>query len=193
MKQRLEPDMVGSFPSYCARRVFAASVIAISIAGCAATSSNVRVDAIEGELPKCQTFAWNPAPSGDAASLTDQRVRDAVMTTLKAKGYTQATDKADCRIAYHFDAKAIEPVKPRVGVGVGGGSGGLGGGIGVSLPIGKRKGGRGTFTLDVIDSARNAQVWSGSVDGVFDAEELSEKEAQAVVDEVLARYPDRGR
>jgi hypothetical protein len=187
--------MVESFQSFQTRRFLAASlmtIFAVGMTGCAATSSNVRVDAIEGELPKCQTFAWNPVPSGDAASFTEQRVRNAVMTTLKAKGYTEATDKADCRIAYHFDAKALEPAKPRVGVGVGGGSRGVGGGIGVSLPIGKRKGERGTFTLDVIDSAKNAQVWSGSVEGLFDTAELSEKEAQAVVDEVLARYPDRG-
>ena len=164
---------------------------AVALAGCASTNSNVRVDAIEGALHKCQTFAWNPVPSGDAASFTEQRVRDAAIAKLKAKGYSEATDKADCRIAYHLNSHALEPAKPRVGVGVGGGSGGMGGGIGVSLPVGKRKGERGTFTLDVIDASKNAQVWSGSIDGAFESAELSEKEAQDVVDQVLARYPDR--
>ena len=74
---------------------------------------------------------------------------------------------------------------------MGGGSRGIGGGIGVSLPVGKRKGERVTFTLDVIDSAKNAQVWSGTIDAAFDSPELSESEAQEVVDAVLARYPDR--
>ncbi|MFL6547186.1 MAG: DUF4136 domain-containing protein [Povalibacter sp.] len=158
--------------------------------GCAA-APKVRVDAIEGELPKCQTFSWNPVPTGDAASFTDQRVRDAVMAKLKAKGYTEAADKADCRIAYHLNSQTIEPAKPRVGVGVGGGSGGMGAGIGVTVPIGKSKAGRGTFTLDVIDAKKNAQVWSGSMDATFDAAELSEKEAQKLVDRVLEHYPDR--
>jgi hypothetical protein len=74
---------------------------------------------------------------------------------------------------------------------MGGGSGGLGGGIGISLPVGKSKAGRGTFTLDVIDSAKNAQVWSGSLDAEFDSADISVKEANELVREVLAKYPDR--
>jgi hypothetical protein len=167
--------------------------LACAVSGCASSSSAVRTDSVEGSLPSCQTFSWNPVPSGDAASFTEQRVRSAAMARLKAKGYTEVTDKADCRIAYHLNSRAIEPAKPRVGVGVGGGSRGLGGGIGVSLPVGKRKGERGTFTLDVIDANKNAQVWSGSVDAQFDSAELTEAEAQNVVNEVLARYPDRGK
>ena len=81
--------------------------------------------------------------------------------------------------------------KPRVGVGMGGGSGGVGGGVGVSLPIGKQKGERGTFTIDVIDSAKNAQVWSGSIDSAFQKAEISEDEARSVVEKVLAKFPDR--
>jgi hypothetical protein len=176
---------------FAAARIAMSAALALLSTGCATSGSNVRVDTIEGELPKCQTFSWNPAPSGDAASFTEQRVRSAVMARLKAKGYTDASDKADCRIAYQLSSHEIERAKPSVGVGVGGGSRGMGGGIGVSLPIGKRKGERGTFTLDVIDSAKNAQVWSGSVDAAFDSAELSEAEAQDLVDAVLARYPDR--
>lgn len=166
------------------------SVIAVIAAGCAAQTSKVRVDTAETGLPQCQTFAWNPI-SGDAASLTDQRVRNEVMQTLQAKGYTESADKPDCRIAYHLSTQEIPKSKPRVGVGMGGGSGGLGGGIGVSLPIGKNKGQTGTFTLDVIDAAKNAQVWSGSIDAAFDSAELSDAEAKAVVEKVLAEFPDR--
>lgn len=173
----------------CGACVTALTVLA---AGCATSGSNVRVDAIEGDLPKCQSFAWNPSPSGDAASFTEQRVRKAVMSRLEAKGYS-TSDKADCRIAYQLNSRAIEKAKPRVGVGMGGGTGGIGGGIGVSLPVGKRAGERGTFTLDVIDANKNAQVWSGSIDAEFDKAELSDAEAQEIVDTVLARYPDRGR
>lgn len=160
------------------------------LAGCAAQTSNVRVDMAETGLPDCQSFAWNPI-GGDAASLTDQRVRDQVMQTLRAKGYTESADKPDCRIAYHMATRQTPPPKPKVGVGVGGGSRGVGGGLGVSLPIGKSKAMNGTFTLDVIDAARNAQVWSGSLDASFNSAELTDAEAKAVVEKVLARYPDR--
>jgi hypothetical protein len=159
--------------------------------GACASSPEVRVDAVEGALPDCRTFAWNPVPSGDAASLVEQRIRTAAMQALHDKGYTEVNDKADCRIAYQLSSQQIEPSKPRVGVGMGGGSGGLGGGIGISLPIGKGKAERGTFTLDIIDSAKNAQVWSGSVDAAFDSAEISVKEANELVRGVLAKYPDR--
>lgn len=169
----------------------ASLLIATFVAGCATQASNVRVDKIDGQLPQCQTFAWNPGPSAEATSLNDQRVRNAVMQTLQAKGYTESADKPDCRIAYHLSTHENPQSKPRVGVGMGGGSGGVGGGIGVSLPIGKKKGQAGTFTLDVIDANKNAQVWSGSLDAGFSSTELSDEDAKAAVEKVLAQYPDR--
>jgi hypothetical protein len=81
--------------------------------------------------------------------------------------------------------------KPGVGVGVGGGSGGIGGGIGVSLPIGKRKEQAGTFTIDIVDAAKNAQVWSGSLDATFLKPEPNEDETREIVERVLEKYPDR--
>ncbi len=168
---------------------------ALAAAGCASTApTRVRIDRIEGELPACQSFSWNPAPAHGAASLADQRVRNAVMQTLESKGYTQASDKADCRIAYHLSTRNVAQPKPRVGVGVGvgGGSGRVGGGVGIRLPIGKKPGTvHGTFTLDVIDAAKNAQVWSGTVDAGFDAAEISDAKAKQIVEQILAKYPDR--
>lgn len=163
----------------------------VVLAGCATSAPQVRVDSIEGALPDCQSFAWNPVPGTDAASFTDQRVQTIVMQTLEAKGYTQSADKPDCRIAYHLSTHENPQSKPRVGVGMGGGSGGVGGGVGISLPIGKKKAQSGTFTLDVIDAAKNAQVWSGSIDAGFESAELSDADARVVVEQVLAKYPDR--
>lgn len=173
-------------------RIAALTLTTVVFAGCATQSSKVRVNSIEGPLPNCQSFTWNTT-SGDTASLTDQRVRSQVMQTLRTKGYTESADKPDCRIAYHFATSEAPTSKPRVGVGMGGGSGGIGGGIGVTLPIGKSKKQNGTFTLDVIDAAKNAQVWSGSVDAGFSSAELSDEDAKAVVEKVLREYPDRGK
>jgi hypothetical protein len=171
------------------RRPCVALLVLLASAG-ALAASKVRVDKAEGALPYCQTFSWIPTP-GDAMSLTEQRVRAEVMKGLQAKGYTQAADKADCRIAYHFAASAEQRKSgPSVGVGAGGGSGGLGGGIGISLPIGRKKT-AGTFTLDVVDGARNAQVWSGSMDTETRSAELSEDEVKSIVKKILAEYPDR--
>jgi hypothetical protein len=170
-------------------RLVLSSIIVSSLAACAAQNERLRVDQVEGELPNCRTFAWHTA-SGDAASFSDQRVRSAVMDQLKAKGYQEATDAPDCRIAYRLTTREIPKAKPGVGVGVGGGSGGLGGGIGVSLPIGRKSGFIGTFALDVIDAAKNAQVWSGSLDTELAAAEVTEEEARDLATEVLSAYPN---
>lgn len=161
------------------------------LAGCAMTQpSPVRVDVAETGLPNCKTFQWLPTPQ-QPASFTEQRVKSEVMAKLKDKGYTEATDKADCRITYVLEVHERPKNKPSVGVGAGGGSGGIGGGIGISLPIGKKNEQAGTFAIDVVDAAKNAQVWSGSLDASFAKAELTEDEAREVVAKVLERFPDR--
>jgi hypothetical protein len=163
------------------------------LAGCATTQpSPVRVDVAESGLPNCQSFEWLPTPQ-QPASFTEQRVKGEVMTQLKQKGYTEVTEKGDCRITYVLDVHERPKNKPSVGVGAGGGSGGIGGGIGVSLPIGKRNEQAGTFTIDVVDAAKNAQVWSGSLDASFAKAELTADEAREVVAAVLDKYPNRAK
>lgn len=170
--------------------LFSIIAAALVLSACATTQSSVRVDAGDADLSKCQTFDWLPA-SKEAASFTEQRVRAEVLSQMQAKGYTQSTDKPDCRITYVLATRERAKSKPSVGVGAGGGSGGVGGGIGVSLPIGRKDKYAGTFTLDVVDVAKNAQIWSGSLDAGFAAAELTEDEARGVVRKVLAEFPDR--
>jgi hypothetical protein len=160
------------------------------LSGCATQSSAVRVDKAADTDLACRTFDWRPA-SADAASLTDQRVRAAALKALEDKGYTLATEKPDCQIAYVLSTQDRPKPKPSVGVGVGGGSGGAHGGIGVSLPIGNHKQQVGTFTLDVVDVAKNAQVWSGAVDVGIQAQQISDEEADQAVRVILEKFPDR--
>jgi hypothetical protein len=178
-----------------ARPIMLASVSGIVLAGCAAMGtrgSDVRVDVAESGVPHCQTFDWLPTQQ-QPASFTEQRVKAEVMAQLKEKGYEQKTDKPDCHITYILDIHERPKQKPSVGVGAGGGSGGIGGGIGISLPIGKRDEQAGSFTIDVIDAAKNAQVWSGSIDASFEKAELNEDEVRAVVKKVLTEFPDRAK
>jgi hypothetical protein len=161
------------------------------LAGCMATApSKVRVDMAESGLPNCRSFEWLPTQQ-QPASLTEQRVKNEVMSQLEKKGYAQVAEKGDCRITYMLDIHERPANKPGVGVGVGGGSGGVGGGIGVTLPIGKRNEQAGTFTIDVVDAAKNAQVWSGSLDASFLKSEPNEDETREIVAKVLEKYPDR--
>jgi hypothetical protein len=191
--------MKSSSPSFPRRRKsslrsklvrFMASASVALLAGCASTGSEVRVDKADTfDASRCTSFAWH-SPTNEPASFTEQRVRTHVMATLKAKGYSEAAENPSCRVSYVLATRETPKSRPGVGVGVGGGTGGIGGGIGVTLPVG-RKSESGTFTVDVIDSAENAQVWSGSVDGTFKSAELSDEEAQGMVEEVLAQFPNR--
>ena len=175
------------------RRAFGLVVLAAALASCAiAPSSRVRVDVAEGGLPNCQSFDWLPTAQ-QPASFTEQRIKSQVMTQLKEKGYTETSDKPDCRVTYVLNIHERPKEKPSVGVGAGGGSGGIGGGIGVRLPIGKRNEQAGTFTIDVVDAAKNAQVWSGSLDATFAKAEINEDEAREVVTEVLEKFPNRAK
>lgn len=169
------------------------AVAALALGGCAASRPAVRVQQADSGVPVCRSFEWLPV-SKDAASLNEQRIRAAVMAQLQEKGYAQSTGPTppDCRITYVMSTSRQEPAKPRVGVGAGGGSRGIGGGIGVSLPIGRKKQHSGTVTLDVIDVASNAQVWSGSLDASFAQAELSDDEASALARKILAEFPDAG-
>jgi Domain of unknown function (DUF4136) len=166
------------------------SAAVFALSGCATQSSEVRVDKGDADLSKCRTFDWHTA-SSDAASFTDQRVRAAALKQLEAKGYTLSTDNPDCRIAYLLPTQDREKPKPKVGVGVGGGSGGARAGIGVGLPIGSHKGQIGTLTLDIVDVAQKAQIWSGSVDVGLNGQEISEEEAGRAVGLILGKFPDR--
>lgn len=151
--------------------------VLLALSGCA-TPRSVRVDKADADLSKCRTFDWRPV-SSDAASFTDQRVRAAALKRLEEKGYTLATDKPDCQVTYVLSTQDRPKPKPNVG------------GIGVSLPIGRHKEQVGTFTLDVVDVAQNAQIWSGSLDVAIKASEISGEEADEAVRLILAEFPDR--
>lgn len=170
------------------RPIFWALPAALALGACVSTGAKVRVQQGDTDLTQCRTFDWLPA-SQEAASFTEQRVRAAAMEQLQVKGYARSTERPDCRITYVLSTHERPASKPRVGVG--GGSRGVGGGIGVSLPIKSKNQHAGTFTLDVVDVARNAQIWSGSLDAVFASNELSAEEAARVVRRILAEFPDR--
>ena len=162
----------------------------VLLSACASTDPKVRVDKADTfDAAQCTSFAWH-SPTSEAASFTEQRVRRYVMEALKAKGYVEANENPSCRVSYLLTTRESPKSRPGIGVGVGGGSSGVGGGIGVTLPVGGKTE-SGTFTLDVIDALKNAQVWSGSVEATFKSAELTDDEAQRMVERVLAEFPDR--
>ncbi|AMN48195.1 hypothetical protein ACG33_14030 [Steroidobacter denitrificans] len=169
-------------------QALAAAIPALALAACAASTSKVRVQQADTDLTACRTFDWL-AVRDVAASLNEQRIRAAAMRRLQDKGYELSPDRPDCRITYVLLFRESAAAKPRVAVGAGGGSRGMVGGIGVSVPISRKERQSATFMLDVIDVASNAQVWSGSLDTSFASRELTQEEADTVVERILAAFP----
>lgn len=162
---------------------------AVGFTACA-SNDPVRVDQAEAGVGQCKTFEWL-AQANASASLSEQRIRDVALADLQRKGYSVSSENPDCRITYSLNSHEIPKARPSVGAGVGGGSRGMGGGIGISLPIGKRDSHAGTLTIDVVDVAKNAQIWSGSLEASFAGAELTEEEAAELVKTILDRYPNR--
>jgi hypothetical protein len=59
----------------------------------------------------------------------------------------------------------------------------------VSIPIGKHTDVVGAMTIDMIDTVRNSQVWTGSYEDKVEAAGLSDANAQKLVTTILARFP----
>jgi hypothetical protein len=168
-------------------------LLATMFAACAPTPTKVQVDKdASADFSVCKTFGWLSPQTKSPSTLSEQRIRTEAFAVLKSKGYAIDDSHPDCRVSYRLDVRETPKSKPGVGVGVGGGTGGIGGGIGITLPIGKKKDKQtGTLTLDVLDEARKAQIWSGSLDGNVSGKDLSIDEAHALVKNILEEYPKR--
>jgi hypothetical protein len=187
--------------------------VATALLTACTTPSPVRVDRDPAvDLSQYQTFAWftppadaKPAtppsstnksenkgelgPATPDTTLQENRLRAAIAAALQAKGYRQDDSKPDFHISYAFNVFQ----KPKnsgfsIGVGAGGGSGNVSGGVGVSLPLGKRTNLIGALTLDVIDTARNTQVWTATYQSKV-SDPLDDATARQLADTILEKYP----
>jgi hypothetical protein len=118
-----------------------------------------------------KTFGWDTATSADASgqpqplSLIDSNIQAAITTELKGKGYEEAAAGTTPDLIVSYEKARADKIKSnpfRIGIGVGGvGSHGAAS-VGTSTPAAKNVN-EGTLVAHVIDRARNAEVWTGSV------------------------------
>lgn len=167
-------------------------------------SSDLKSKSQKSSQASSQAASLEP-PSDKVSSLATRRVRSAVLASLQSKGYTLNEGHPDFRVSCVFNVfERPKESGMRIGLGAGGGSGHVGGGLGFSIPIGKRTETIGAMTLDVIDVARNAQVWTGSYeskitvggkgdDGGGDRGKVGDEEIQRMVTAILAKFPTHTR
>jgi Domain of unknown function (DUF4136) len=182
------------------RRVCLTRMMAITLLAACTSAPKVNVDQDKHvNFANYKTFAWVEPKSTDAddskaavVTLAGQRVHASITATLQAKGYTLDEVHPDVRVSYAF--KVYERPKQSgmsIGLGAGGGSGNVGGGVGVTLPVGKRRETVGALTVNVIDAARNEQVWFGTSEIILSGSIATDTEVKALTDTILAKYPTR--
>jgi hypothetical protein len=142
-----------------------------------------------------RTFGWAPAPAvtgGDAPlQLLDKNIRAAIAAEMQRKGYTESQDNPDLRISYETaKADKVETNPVRIGVGVGGWGGNVGGSVGVSSPS-VRNFTEGTLVIHAIETAKNAEVWQGSISGKLTKGSVEPAAIQHVVSTAMRDFPPR--
>jgi hypothetical protein len=143
-----------------------------------------------------KTFGWvamSADASGQPLSILDSNIRAAIATELKGKGYGEAAAGTipDLRIEYETArAEKIKSSPFRIGIGVGSYGGSSGGSIGASSS-GVKNVNEGTLIVRAIDSARNAEVWTGSVSRELGKGNVEPALVQSAVAELLREFPAR--
>ncbi|MFU8820107.1 MAG: DUF4136 domain-containing protein [Gammaproteobacteria bacterium] len=165
-----------------------ALVSLVLAAGGCASPPRLHVDTA-GEPLACTSFGW--LEQGQWASITEQRLRAEVMQVLAAKGYATDEEAPDCRVSGVIFSGARPGSPVRVGLGAGRWGGNTGGSVGVSMPVGGGSRTVGNLAIDVIDVARAAEVWRGTLENAFPTAEPRAEQISGAVAQVLAEFPRR--
>ena len=140
-------------------------VLSVAVfSGCSSVSVSRDFDG-SVDFSVLKTFAWQHAEqpqTGDPRidnDLTDERIRNAVNTTLAAKGFRPvARADADFLVAYFVDHKR-KLNSGSVSVGMGRGSSGRYGGVGYNTGVSEYD--QVILTLDILNPSDGKMVWRG--------------------------------
>ncbi|MGH8203123.1 MAG: DUF4136 domain-containing protein [Steroidobacteraceae bacterium] len=166
--------------------------------GCASTPAQPEImrDA-QADFSAYETFGWPAAgaaeKSGGTASIVDGHIRTAISNELKSKGYVEATAGTTADLTVEYEAASAEKLKNnpfRIGVGVGSYGSNVGGSVGVGSPAVKEIK-EGSLVVHVIDPARKAEVWRGSIARELGKGGVKPEAVQSAVAELLRDFPSR--
>lgn len=171
------------------RTLAGCTLVVMGLSGCA-TTPKLYVDTVDEPL-ECTTFAWLEH-ADRPASIAEQRIRVEVMQALATRGYLEVTSDPDCLVSavIYTGTRPRSPVS--VGLGAGRWGGSFGGSVGISMPVGGGSKKVGNLAIDVIDVARNAEVWRGTLEPAFASPEPTSDEISGAVTKVLEAFPRRG-
>ena len=158
----------------------------VLVAGCATAPAEPAVMKDAGaNFGAYRTFGWYPqGNSNQTQSIVDGYIRTAIANAMQGKGYVAAPEGTRPDLLIEYDAASEQKLKEkpfRIGIGVGGYGSSGGASVGATSS-GVKEVKEGSLVIHVVDPARNAEVWRGSV-----ARELKQGTVEpAVVDAAVA-------
>ena len=202
----VDPESSLARPATCGRRcrgagpsgaALAAVAWLVLLGGCASRAPEPpqSMRDPQANFAAYRTFGWHVARAGEDAPLTlvDSQIRAAIAQELVRRGYVAAPDGEvpDLRIAFETaTAETLRNSPVRVGVGVGSWGGNVGGSVNVGTP-GVRRAREGTLLVQAIDTARNAEVWQGSVSQTLGRDGVEPATIGRAVAAVMREFPAR--
>jgi hypothetical protein len=173
-------------------------MFALSLLTACGTTVNVDYDK-QTNFTNLNSFTLLPSPetkTGDErldSPLVDNRIRKAILATLNARGFQHVEANADFAVAYQLGVrKEIDSSRASMTVGVG--TYGRRSAVGMTYghPGYVESYERGILTIDVLKGTDKKLVWRGSSGRrLYDGRtpEKSDKEINAVVKEILDKFP----
>jgi len=151
----------------------------------------------QADFSTFKTFGWvamSADASGQPLSILDSNIRAAITTELKGKGYEEAAAGTTPDLLVSYETARAEKIKSsplRIGIGVGGVGGNSGGAVGASSS-GVKNVNEGTLIVRAVDSARNAEVWTGRISRELGKGNVEPALVQSAVAELFREFPARG-
>lgn len=177
-----------------ASRLLAALALAL-LAACATPPRHESQVAPGADLAAYRSFALG-VPGDDVAGdeplrILDANIRAALRAEFTRRGYTEAASDPDLLVDYETALDERVRSKPvRVGIGMGGFSGNMGGSVNVgSASVERYQEGR--LVVHVIDAAKRAEVWYGTIAGKVDRSKLDAAGVASVVGLAMEGFPAR--
>jgi hypothetical protein len=145
---------------------------AVALASCQ-SNSNVRSDTAPGvNFADFHTWGFYSPLNTDASgvsSITTQHLKNSVTREMNRAGFTYSEQNPDLLVNFGVSTRNRTTTAPSTNVGVGyhrRSSSGMGMGMSMNTNnVNTRTVTDGALTIDIVDRARNEQVWTGSTSG----------------------------
>ena len=178
-------------------RTFWIFFILISLQACSGIKVSQDYDQ-SFDFTRLKTFAWKPNPNNEYGlkgnQLTDGRIRNAIVTNLKAKQFSQVDpNKADFYISYHLTIEQkISTSNVSGGVSLGRSSHGRYGGVGMSTGSQVQAYDQGTLLIDITDVTTKKLAWRGISTQTVSEHSTPEKSIKVInetIEKVMLQFP----